>query len=346
MAAPVDSSGESSVESVVASAVTVRPATDRDRRWIRMTLTLAWGSSQIAVHDDLFDATTLPAFVAERDGAPVGLLTWRDAGTPEAPELEAVTLDSLAPGAGTALLYAFFELAVERGARAYLVTTANNVRAIGIYTRRGMRLARIDLDAVDRSRVAHGKDIPAADAHGVPIRDELTFEWVPGPAEEVVDLCAPDGTVIGVAPRSQVRRRNLLHAATGIVVRDPAGRVYIHRRTATKDVYPGRYDLCAGGVLQAGEEPLASAQRELAEELGITGAPLEPLATGFFEDQATRYVAHLFTTTWDGPIRHQPSEVDWGAWVDLAELRRRVADQPDEWMPDALALLGDHLGLR
>ena len=77
------------------------------------------------------------------------------------------------------------------------------------------------------------------------------------------------GRPTGSAPRSVVRRDNLRHAATAVVVRDPYGRVYVHRRTDTKDVYPGLLDFCCGGVVQAGEDPAAAARRELAEELGV-----------------------------------------------------------------------------
>src|SRR4029077_19960222 len=86
--------------------------------------------------------------------------------------------------------------------------------------------------------------------------------------EEVVALYDDGGRPAGSAPRSVMRAQNLRHAATGIIVRDPWGRVYVHRRTPTKDVYPGRWDFTAGGVVLFGEDPLDGARRELAEELG------------------------------------------------------------------------------
>ena len=46
------------------------------------------------------------------------------------------------------------------------------------------------------------------------------------------------GRPCGSVPRSRMRAENLRHAATAVVVRDPLGRVYVHRRTDTKDVYP------------------------------------------------------------------------------------------------------------
>ncbi|MGI8695317.1 MAG: NUDIX hydrolase, partial [Mycobacteriales bacterium] len=67
------------------------------------------------------------------------------------------------------------------------------------------------------------------------------------------DPADPDGRVLGRAPRSDVRAGNLPHAGTGVLVRDSAGRVYVHRRADTKDVFPGLHDCFAGGVVGAGE---------------------------------------------------------------------------------------------
>ena len=66
--------------------------------------------------------------------------------------------------------------------------------------------------------------------------------------DELVALLDSDGRVCGSAPRSVMRRDNLRHAATGVLVRNSAGDIYVHRRTATKDVYPRYYDFMAGGV--------------------------------------------------------------------------------------------------
>ena len=50
----------------------------------------------------------------------------------------------------------------------------------------------------------------------------------------------------------------------------------MHRRAEWKDVYPGYWDVCFGGVLGAGEAWDDAAHRELQEEAGID-APLELL---------------------------------------------------------------------
>ncbi|MDN5853678.1 MAG: NUDIX domain-containing protein, partial [Actinomycetia bacterium] len=93
--------------------------------------------------------------------------------------------------------------------------------------------------------------------------------------DEEVQLFNAGGRPDGTAPRSRVRRDNLRHGATGVVVRDGLGRVYVHRRTDTKDLYPGLYDCTSGGVIGAGEDPDDAARREIDEELGVTGTTLQ-----------------------------------------------------------------------
>ncbi len=163
--------------------------------------------------------------------------------------------------------------------------------------------------------------------------------------EEVVALYDDGGRPAGAAPRSLMRAHNLRHAATGVIVRDSWGRIYVHRRTHTKDVYPSRWDFSAGGVLLAGEDPLEGAGRELAEELGVT-SELEPLGEADYADQHTSYHAFLYVTTWDGPIIPQPEEVAYGAWLSVERLLERIDDPEIEFMPDTVSLLGPWLRQR
>ena len=171
---------------------------------------------------------------------------------------------------------------------------------------------------------------------------------------EIVALVDRSGAVVGSAERSAVRRENLMHAATAVLVRDPAGRLYVHRRSADKDWAPGRHDAAAGGVLVLGEAPEEAAARELEEELAVTGAELRPLGLSVFEDDTIRCVEHCYETTWSGPVRHADGEVAWGAWMTLRELDRHLANPSWPFVPDTRALLarlareqvGDYAALR
>ncbi|WP_369052127.1 NUDIX domain-containing protein [Kineococcus terrestris] len=171
----------------------------------------------------------------------------------------------------------------------------------------------------------------------------------PGPAapgDEPVALYDPHdaaGRVVGSAPRSRVRRENLPHAATGVLLRDARGRVLVHRRTTVKDVYPGRHDCLAGGVVGAGEDPALAAERELAEELGVRGVPLRPVLRRWYRDERTYFLAHVFTARVpagaEDALVLQPEEVEAAWWEEPARLRELLADPAWPFVPDSRALL-------
>jgi len=93
------------------------------------------------------------------------------------------------------------------------------------------------------------------------------------PGDELVDVVDERNEVVGVVPRRTLRDENLLHRCTYVFVLNRAGELYVHRRTDTKDVYPGFYDVVAGGVNAAGESYDECARRELEEELGVAAEP-------------------------------------------------------------------------
>ena len=157
--------------------------------------------------------------------------------------------------------------------------------------------------------------------------------------DELVALVDETGQVVGSALRSVVRRDNLRHSATAVLVRDSARRIYLHRRSDSKDWAPGHWDVAAGGVIVLGEEPHDAALRELGEELGIDG--VEPVALGrhLYEDGTTRCYEYIYEVVWDGPVRHQPEEVVEGHWAALDELARVLADPARAFVPDSRQLL-------
>jgi isopentenyldiphosphate isomerase len=157
--------------------------------------------------------------------------------------------------------------------------------------------------------------------------------------EERVAVIDDSGAVVGSAPRSVMRRDNLAHLVVAVLLRDGAGRVYVHRRTETKDVFPGMHDCFAAGCVLAGEEPAAAAERELAEELGVIGVRLEPVFSGWYADSATRHLCHAWTATYDGPVTHQPEEVAWGGWMTVAELQANLTDPTWPFVPDGRVLV-------
>ena len=169
-----------------------------------------------------------------------------------------------------------------------------------------------------------------------------------GAADEQVALYDPQtGRPAGAAPRSVVRRDNLPHGATAVLVRRTDGQVFVHRRSDGKDLWPGWHDCAAGGVIRPGEDPAAAAGRELAEELGVPvavpgaapGAVLTPLLATWYRDDETWYRAFAYELVWDGPVSFDDGEVAAGWWQPVRALRERLTEPGWPFVPDTRRLL-------
>lgn len=132
------------------------------------------------------------------------------------------------------------------------------------------------------------------------------------PAEELVDVVDEQDRVIGQATRQQMRRDRLLHRVVAVLCINSRNEIFVHRRTATKDLFPSLYDMFVAGTVESGEDYDQSAVRELAEELGITGVTPEPLFRHRFEGRDTRSHTQVYRVVWDGPLVLQASEIAWG----------------------------------
>ncbi len=157
------------------------------------------------------------------------------------------------------------------------------------------------------------------------------------PGDELVDVLDEEGRVVRTVTRREMRAGRLRHRCTYVIVRNSRGEVYAHRRTDTKDVHPGLYDATAGGVCASGESFDEGAARELEEELGIAGAPLRFCFEHRYEGPDGRVLGAVYEVVWDGPIRHQESEVAWGAFVPLERLRTMMDERP--FCPDGREVL-------
>jgi len=108
------------------------------------------------------------------DGRTLGLVTWAVDGA----RAEIVSLNALEPrrGIGSRLMDAAEEELRRRGVRtAHLVTTNDNPRALSFYVRRGYRLLRLHLDAMDRVRQIKPQ-VPVTGNDGIPLRDMWELE--------------------------------------------------------------------------------------------------------------------------------------------------------------------------
>ena len=166
----------------------------------------------------------------------------------------------------------------------------------------------------------------------------------PNPLEEMIAVYNRTGVVTGQVPRARVYAEGLWHSSAGVLLRSGDGeRIYVHRRTDTKSVFAGMHDCLAGGVVDPGETAEQTARRELAEELGVTGVPLRPRARissdGTWDGRPMRCHLVAFEARYDGPIRHQASEIADGWWWTDRQLAEHLADPAWAFVPDTRLLI-------
>lgn len=127
------------------------------------------------------------------------------------------------------------------------------------------------------------------------------------------------------------------HRAVFVLVRDAEGRVFVHRRTATKLIFPALYDMFVGGVVGAGESYDDAALREAEEELGVTGLPRpDPLFKFLYDEGSGRtWWSAVYEVRCELPVHPQVEEVAWHGFLAEAEVERRLDEW--EWVPDGVA---------
>ena len=144
--------------------------------------------------------------------------------------------------------------------------------------------------------------------------------------EELLDVVDENDLIIGVKTRGEIHARGLMHRATHILVLNRQGKLFIQKRSMSKDNDPGLWDTSAAGHVDSGEDYYSCAVRELHEELGIVLDT--PLKTLFRLPPTTiTGMEHctVYRCTHDGPLELQTDEIDEGKWVSAREMDRRVA---------------------
>jgi isopentenyldiphosphate isomerase len=156
--------------------------------------------------------------------------------------------------------------------------------------------------------------------------------------DEIIDIVDEQDRVVGQATRGEAYDRRLRHRCSFVLVRDGAGRIFVHRRTPDKAVFPSAYDMWVGGVLAAGESYDDGAVREAREELGAPGLrEVEFLFKFLWETPEYAWWSAVYRTTWDGPVHPQAEEVAWHTFLTAGELEERLASGDGQWVPDGLA---------
>ena len=158
-----------------------------------------------------------------------------------------------------------------------------------------------------------------------------------GSETELVDIVDDDDQVVATVTRAEMRAGRLQHRAVSIAVMGSDRRLLVHRRAHDKDVWPGMWDVAAGGVVAAGESYEDAARRELAEELGVEVADFHHLGEGRFVDESVALIGRGYLAVHDGPFTFTDGEIAEVRWVNADQLDVLMASE--RFVPDNVELL-------
>jgi isopentenyldiphosphate isomerase len=152
--------------------------------------------------------------------------------------------------------------------------------------------------------------------------------------DEIFDVVNNFDEVTGQATRREVHARGLLHRAVHVLVFNARGQVFLQKRSMAKDTAPGCWDSSCSGHLDAGEDYLPAAMRELVEEIGLKIAGshlLTPiLRSAACVDTGNEFV-WVYRLLSEGPFVLNPAEIERGEWFAPADITRALAERPNEY---------------
>lgn len=143
---------------------------------------------------------------------------------------------------------------------------------------------------------------------------------------ELVDLVDENRAPLGrTAERFGKKGPGEYRTVVHICVFDSRGRFLIQRRTESKRIWPGRWDMAAAGGVDAGETSRQAAEREFREELGVALdlGDARPSVTVNFNAGFDDYfiLVHDLDT---GALTLQAEEVSAVKWATLEEVEAMV----------------------
>lgn len=157
---------------------------------------------------------------------------------------------------------------------------------------------------------------------------------------EFFDVLDRNGLYTGaIASREDCHAQGLWHKAVVVFILSPDNKnVLLQKRSSTKKLWPGLWDVTAGGHVLSGELNYQAAPRETAEELGIELAKtdLEFIGSAISEniigDVTNRHFNEYYVTHLDldpQTLKLQPEEVADIRWFSVEELRERINNNYD-----------------
>lgn len=154
-------------------------------------------------------------------------------------------------------------------------------------------------------------------------------------SSNLVDVVDEDDRVTQTVSVQNAREQGLIHRIARIMVEDEKSRKILLQKRTAKLLWPNCWDNSAAGHVDAGEDYLTAAKRELFEEIGVKSEHLEQQGKYFTDQVYNGYRLRRFNMLYKCrvnslPTNLQAEEVSEVRWFTLEEIKQLIHDYPEK----------------
>ena len=163
--------------------------------------------------------------------------------------------------------------------------------------------------------------------------------------EEWVDILDASGNYTGTSRlKSEAHKLGLFHPTIHVWCYAREGALLLQQRSANKETFPLKWDVSVAGHVEAGEELITAAVREVQEEIGvaIVQSGLEKIGIFKTEKRHSHLIwdrefthAYLYEMPMDTVLTKQDTEVEALQWLLLSEFERWINEHQEKLVPNS-----------
>jgi isopentenyldiphosphate isomerase len=145
-------------------------------------------------------------------------------------------------------------------------------------------------------------------------------------SEEIFPIVDDEGNVIGEAKRSVCHdgRSMLLHPVVHLHLFNGSGKMFLQKRSVSKDIQPGKWDTSVGGHVFPGELIDEALEREIMEEIGLIISNPGFLGRYIWKSSVERELVHVFSAVSEEIPVIDPVEIDEGRFWSIDEIKSSI----------------------
>ncbi|MGN0190925.1 MAG: NUDIX domain-containing protein [Candidatus Cryptobacteroides sp.] len=145
------------------------------------------------------------------------------------------------------------------------------------------------------------------------------------PEGEMVPVVEESGLVVGRAARAYCHGGSrLLHPVVHLHIIDRDARLFLQKRSDSKDMLPGLWDTAVGGHVDYGEYLAEALLREACEELRLTRFNPIYIGTYPYRSETESELVNIYATVGSYELHPDPDEISEGRWWTFDEIGKAV----------------------